>query len=182
MRARQKSSVVLMGLFILALVLTQSGCTSITSSKSMVDIQSEVNTRVVATLVSYGVQTQLAAAPVQNAAAATPTPVMVSASNPLLLQANTPTSPPVPTATTVPPSPTSPPSAPVIVTFVPTSPPVGGSLPTISAEINTNCRFGPSTMYGVDGYLLVGLTSYVYGKDSGGDWWYIENPNKTGHY
>ncbi len=54
------------------------------------------------------------------------------------------------------------------------------SVPLIKAEQDTRCRLGPSTVYAVIGFLLTTEQSTVHGKDSGGEWWYIENPKKQG--
>jgi len=55
-------------------------------------------------------------------------------------------------------------------------------VPLINAEQDTRCRQGPSTVYNVVGFLLTTEQSTVQGKDSGGEWWYIENPKKPGAY
>lgn len=55
-------------------------------------------------------------------------------------------------------------------------------IPVIKAEQDTRCRLGPSTVYDVTGFLLTTEQSTVHGKDSGGEWWYIENPKKPGAY
>jgi hypothetical protein len=55
-------------------------------------------------------------------------------------------------------------------------------VPQINAEQDTRCRLGPSTIYNVVGFLLTTEQSTVHGKDSGGEWWYIENPKKPGAY
>jgi len=57
-------------------------------------------------------------------------------------------------------------------------------LPTIQADINTNCREGPHPLYRVLGYLLVGQISTVHGRNNSYDnpWWFIENPKKPGEY
>lgn len=58
----------------------------------------------------------------------------------------------------------------------------GEGLPTISATVNTNCRYGPAPVFKVEGYLLVGDESKVHGQDPWGYWWYIENPDKPGGF
>jgi hypothetical protein len=52
----------------------------------------------------------------------------------------------------------------------------------ISAEVNTNCREGPSTAYRVVGYLLVGDIVEVHGHNASETWWYIQNPTTAGQY
>lgn len=54
-------------------------------------------------------------------------------------------------------------------------PPSGSTYPTITAEIDTNCRLGPDKVYEVVGALRVGDISKVHGKPLQGGWWYIEN-------
>jgi len=174
---------IVMGFIIVALILSQSGCTPLfdvnaaeSASKSLVDIQSEVNTAVAATLVSlYVAETQSAAMAVVVASTEPPTAVPP-----------TPTAvppQPTPTFTAIPPTVVAPgPPAPVIVTVAPVSPPASTTYPAIWASINTNCRLGPSTMYPVDGYLTVGITSYVHGTDSAHFYWYIEHPQRTGQF
>lgn len=58
----------------------------------------------------------------------------------------------------------------------------GPVAPVISANINTNCREGPTVDYKVLGYLLKNQTSEVYGRDSSKNWWYITNPDKPDQY
>ena len=55
-------------------------------------------------------------------------------------------------------------------------------LPTITADVNTNCREGPSPDYKVVGYLVKGDISTVHGRDASKNWWYIENPDQPGKY
>jgi hypothetical protein len=69
-----------------------------------------------------------------------------------------------------------------------TSSPQGGApeqtneLPTITADMDTNCRAGPGQDYAVDGFLGVGQESQVHGLEPSGNWWYIENPGKPGEF
>lgn len=55
-------------------------------------------------------------------------------------------------------------------------------LPTITSEMDTNCRAGPSQEYPVEGFLRVGQESHVHGLEPSGNWWYIENPGKPGEF
>jgi hypothetical protein len=55
-------------------------------------------------------------------------------------------------------------------------------LPTISANVSTNCRYGPDPVFKILGYLLEGETSEVHGKDKYGYWWYIANPDVPGGF
>jgi len=54
--------------------------------------------------------------------------------------------------------------------------------PTISATIDTNCRKGPGPGYERLGFLLVGQTSEVFGRNSSSTWWYIRNPSNPSTY
>jgi hypothetical protein len=59
-------------------------------------------------------------------------------------------------------------------------PPVsGGGQPTIIARVNSNCRAGPSSLYLRLGYLLVGESSIVLGRNSDWSWWYIREPRRN---
>ena len=76
------------------------------------------------------------------------------------------------------------PTATLTAITLPTTPPPppSPSWPVIRAQVDTNCRMGPSTKYPRLGSLLVGQTSTVYGRDSSNEWWLIENPKKPGQY
>jgi hypothetical protein len=55
--------------------------------------------------------------------------------------------------------------------------------PMISASVATNCRRGPSTLYAPPvGVRNVGQKVQVAGRNDGGTWWYIQNPNKSGEF
>lgn len=80
---------------------------------------------------------------------------------------NTPEPPPTATNT---PGPTITPPPPPTATLVP-------GVPMISANIDTNCRFGPAPDYGVLGFLLISDGKVpVKGRNSSNTWWYIVNP------
>lgn len=147
-----------------ALALISYACSPNFASRTIVDVQSEISTSVAATVDGYLIATQQAATPTSE------TVVLAEAE-----QQNatpTPTATPIPTAT--------PTEIPPTTAPLPTSMPVTASsaAPKIFAKVNTNCRVGPSTRYYVDGYLVVGLISEVYGRDSNDNWWYIRNPTK----
>jgi len=152
------------GLFVV-LFISLNACTQGQTSEpvSLVDIQAEINTAVAATVNAYVSSTQ-------------PAGETVSGSKPFENVLPVDTETPPPTATPIPtqtPQPTQKPTK--------TSPDIklkNSSLPKIWAEVNTNCRLGPSKWYAVDGYLVVGATSYVHGRDTTKNWWYIENPTK----
>lgn len=107
----------------------------------------------------------------------TPTPTMTS--TPTSIPTNTPT----PTLTSTPTFTLPPPTAPVYIPptiLVVTATPIAGGQPKIHALVNSNCREGPSRHYKRLGYLLVGETSEVYGRDSAWTWWYIREPRRHG--
>jgi hypothetical protein len=62
------------------------------------------------------------------------------------------------------------------------TPPAQTGVFTISANVDTNCRLGPSTLYDIVGYLLANRQSEVHGRNVAQTWWYIENPGKSGAY
>jgi hypothetical protein len=171
---------VILGLMAILLPIVLGACSSLlpASSGSSLDVQSQVDTQVAATLVSYLVQTKVAAnltnvqatqeAVVQQAPTATPAPTET---------------PVPPTPTPIPPTAPPPPPPPPTATSAPAEAAVASApAPQITANVNTNCRQGPSTHYKIDGYLLVGVTSYVYGRDYSNQWWYIQNPSSTSQY
>ncbi len=57
-----------------------------------------------------------------------------------------------------------------VITLTPT-------VPMIHATANTNCRLGPSSIYDVVGFLMVGDYVKVFGRNSNSSWWYIQNPD-----
>jgi hypothetical protein len=59
-------------------------------------------------------------------------------------------------------------------------PPLPPPLPKISANVETNCRTGPSPQYPAVSYLLVGQQSVVLGANPEHTWWLIEDPKKPG--
>ena len=163
MKDRELSYRVILGAIICALLLSISACSQFLPSKSVVDIQAEINTAVAATVDSHHSETELAAT--------TTSPLTAQLT---ILPSATPT--PSPTTTHTQPAPT----------YTQQSSPTAVSTPTVQpeiwAEVNTNCRNGPSSRYKVDGYLLVGTTSSVYGRDSADYWWYIQNPAKDDRF
>jgi len=153
----------ILGIIIYAQLLLISSCSQFFPSKSMVDIQAEVNTAVAATVASHLSETKLATT------ATSPSTAQIT-----ILPSATLT--PLPTTTHTKPAPTytqQPSPTAVSTSTVP---------PEIWADIDTNCRLGPSRRYKVDGYLLVGTTSNVYGRDSADYWWYIQNPTKDDRF
>lgn len=136
----------------------------------------------VAQLITIAVkQTQLVETSVKqtlDASAPSPTPVTPT-ETPTLTPTWTPTFTGIPPAAPIPPS-----VIVVVVTATPGAAPaatqIPASLPKISAHIDSNCRAGPAPAYKRLGYLLVGETSEVYGRNRSRTWWYIREPRRAG--
>jgi len=73
------------------------------------------------------------------------------------------------------------PSATITLTPTDTSTPTP-AVPMISVTVNTNCRFGPGSIYDYLGALLVGETAEIVGRDPSGEYWYIRNPDDPAHF
>jgi len=56
--------------------------------------------------------------------------------------------------------------------------PVGGL--SFAATQNLNCRFGPATVYDVIGYVILGETSTIVGRNNESTWVQIENLDRAG--
>jgi hypothetical protein len=56
------------------------------------------------------------------------------------------------------------------------------SIPMVSVTVNTNCRFGPGQAYEYLGALLEGETAELVGRDDGGNFWVISNPDNPGEH
>jgi hypothetical protein len=67
------------------------------------------------------------------------------------------------------------PSATATLTETPTP-----SVPLASLTQNTNCRSGPLAVYDLIRTFLTGETAQITGKDAGGDYWYVADPNQPG--
>lgn len=52
----------------------------------------------------------------------------------------------------------------------------------ISANLDTNCREGPDTVFPVIGHFQRGQTSEVQGSNTSQTWWYIKNPDNPERY
>lgn len=52
----------------------------------------------------------------------------------------------------------------------------------ISANLDTNCREGPDTVFPVIGHFQRGQTSEVQGSNASQTWWYIKNPDNPEGY
>lgn len=161
---------------ILGMAVLLSSCAPIAAPMTIVDMQAEIDAAVKATVIAMTVEEQMAAGEEQVQVAAQeqqPTATEVPPTE-------TPLPSPTPTATA-----TNPPAEPTN-TPQPTATLIAefseSSSVLISADVNTNCRLGPSRAYRVDGYLLTNEESTVHGQDSGEDWWYIANPTKDEKY
>jgi len=55
-------------------------------------------------------------------------------------------------------------------------------VPQINVSVPTNCRNGPGKVYQMVGALLVGEIAQVYGRESTGKYWYIQNPDSNSGY
>ena len=54
--------------------------------------------------------------------------------------------------------------------------------PIISVSVPTNCRNGPGKVYQMEGALLVGETAQIFGRESTGKYWLIQNPDASDEY
>ena len=81
--------------------------------------------------------------------------------------------PPPPAPAPLPPEPT-----PVVP---PTESAPVGCIPTFTATTNLTCRFGPASVYHALGYLLLGESATVEGRNADSTWWWIPNPDWQGY-
>jgi hypothetical protein len=177
MKTRRMIYPLIIGMVIFGLPIALGACSTLLPANfgSGMDVQSQVGTQAAATLVGYLVQTKVAANLMSNQATQEVAAQQVPTATPQ------PTETPLPpTATPIPPT-VPPPPPPPAATEAPAAAVVSAPAPEISAQVNTNCRQGPSTHYKIDGYLLVGVTATIYGYDPNG-WWYIQNPAHTDQY
>ncbi|GAB4504210.1 MAG: hypothetical protein Fur0043_12030 [Anaerolineales bacterium] len=79
----------------------------------------------------------------------------------------------IPTVSSVP-APTEVPPTPVPV-VQPTA-----CTPMVTATVNANVRSGPSTAYDIVGYLPLGGTAAIAGRNDANTWWYIDFPAGAG--
>jgi hypothetical protein len=180
MKSQRISLTLIIGFVFLVLSLSLSACLPVGQARSAGggSMQEQVSTQVAATLMQSMIETKVAeiAQSTVNSIALQVTATATS----LPPAAAQPTATPVPTQTSVP---TAVPPTPVPPTpLPPTAAPVVISYPLITANVNTNCRTGPSTNYTILTYLVQGATSYVHGRDSAHDWWYIEAPGLAGQF
>ena len=43
-----------------------------------------------------------------------------------------------------------------------------------TSKLNTNCRFGPGSVYDIVGYLMQGETVPIVGRNPSSSWWVVE--------
>jgi hypothetical protein len=79
-----------------------------------------------------------------------------------------------------PPPPAPAPSPPEPTPIVTLEAPVG-CVPTFTANMNLTCRFGPASVYHELGYLLLGESATVEGRNADSTWWWIPNPDWQGY-
>jgi hypothetical protein len=169
MNPRRITEALVLGMLLIGLSRLLVACIPLSQSTATVDVQQEIERGVAATLG--------AKAEIQAAVSAT-VEAFISGGLPQAGLQDTPQAA-APTATPVPASAQPTPKA--TSTPLPTAVPVV-ALPEIVANANTNCRQGPSTNYLIDGYLLAGASSEVYGRTSSYGWWYIKNPTNRSEY
>jgi hypothetical protein len=54
--------------------------------------------------------------------------------------------------------------------------------PMLHVTESTNCRAGPSPMYGVEGYVTTDMVLPVRGINVGHSWWFVDNPTYPGYH
>ena len=155
---RLSKRIALLILFSSLVILIVSACT-LPSVSTPPPTPGVVHTMVAQTLEAQFTQSAQPPKDTQTPISPSDTPVPTQQSQPT----QTPTQAPTSTDTPVPPPPTP-------------------SVPMITANINTNCRYGPSKYYEVIGYLLVDQWSQVFGRSVDGYWWYIQNPSRLNDY
>lgn len=110
-----------------------------------------------------------------NAPTATPEPKAVD-----LEETAAPTLTNTPELEVLPPTDTpSPIEIPATLTTIPTEEPTS---PILYVTEDTNCRAGPSPMYGVEGYITPEMRLTVVGINEGHSWWWVENPTYPGYH
>jgi hypothetical protein len=63
-----------------------------------------------------------------------------------------------------------------------TSPPTFTPTPWVNISGNTNCRFGPGSVYDLIKTYLAGDQALLLGKNAGEDFWYIQDPEQDNLY
>ena len=63
-----------------------------------------------------------------------------------------------------------------------TQPSATTCIPTVTATLEVNVRKGPDAVFERVGFLRVGESAKVAGRESSGNWWYIEWPSAAGGF
>ncbi len=159
--------IIILCLVVISGATVLSACATLPMAGGQGGLDGQVSTAVAATVVQHLIETKVAEQ--SGASAPQPSPTMPA---------------------TEPPTPTPPPTfTPLPITLTPTAtatalPPsaVVPAKPTIKADENTNCRYGPSTAYNIVAVFAKGAETTVEGRDAAKDWWYIPNPAKQGAF
>jgi hypothetical protein len=61
-------------------------------------------------------------------------------------------------------------------------PTIATDTPMLHVTESTNCRAGPSPMYGVEGYVTTDMTLPVRGINVGHSWWWVDDPTYPGYH
>jgi hypothetical protein len=62
------------------------------------------------------------------------------------------------------------------------APTEASDVPLLHVTESTNCRAGPSPMYGVEGYITTDMVLPVRGINDGHSWWWVDNPTYPGYH
>lgn len=66
------------------------------------------------------------------------------------------------------------------LTFTPTSSTPSPCTPTVTSTVNANVRSGPGTAYDIVGFLALGQSANIVGRNDAYTWWYIAYPGVAG--
>jgi hypothetical protein len=168
--AKRQNAVMIIALIVVLL----SGCSLPAAPASSPDVAA-IYTQAMETISVTLTQGALQAA--FEVQAATPEPKAAVAEDtevPTLPPTPAPTLPP--TATPVPPT-----ATPLPPTLAPTATPEP-IWPILHVTEDTNCRFGPSPIYNIEGYLTPDMRVNVVGVNTSNTWWWVENPTYPGYH
>lgn len=172
---KQKTTAILICLIVVAAAFGFSACASIASAEQQGSIDAQVQTAAAATLVQYMIETEVAVQAQALVAEPVVQPQQTDTPAPTATLAPTETAQPTAVPTLEPPAPTSLPT-------LPPAPVQAAAAPKIIADLNTNCRAGPSTRYTVETIFLKGSQSSVEGRNTTKNWWYIIDPNNSSNF
>jgi hypothetical protein len=173
MKPRRITEALVYGMLLIGMSRVLAACIPLSQATDSTNVQQEIELGVAATL---GAQAEIQAA-VSATVEAFVSAGLPQAGSQVTVQAAAPTATPTPLPTS-----TQPPAPQPTATALPTATQTSSSRPVIVADANTNCRQGPGTNYLIDGYLLTGASSEVYGRTSNYGWWYIKNPTPKSEY